>query len=210
MGGWGADFGDLGRYFRGKDWKSAPWLFAEALHYRRLHECFSISKHWKTYDVFFRQSAFFFFSSPICLTRLLIDVVSALSHLLFHAPLANLLPLPTTTLVPYHPFHSDRVRNLLPLGRRRLRALDALRGTLRPRPQARRRRTLQGEEASLPRAHAGVPLGKLDGLVASDQRTSLPLLPLAAPVPVPCAPPAPYFSLSSTTRDPNFSLLASR
>ncbi|KAM0747738.1 DUF89-domain-containing protein [Meredithblackwellia eburnea MCA 4105] len=46
---------EIARYFRGKDWKSAPWLFAEALHYRRLHECFSVSKYWKTYDVFFRQ-----------------------------------------------------------------------------------------------------------------------------------------------------------
>lgn len=26
---------EIARYFRGKDWKSAPWLFAEALHYRR-------------------------------------------------------------------------------------------------------------------------------------------------------------------------------
>lgn len=30
-------------------------LKAEAYKYRRLHECFSISKHWKDYDVFFRQ-----------------------------------------------------------------------------------------------------------------------------------------------------------
>jgi len=34
---------------------NAPWLFAEAYKYRRLHECFSISKHWKDYDVFKRQ-----------------------------------------------------------------------------------------------------------------------------------------------------------
>lgn len=27
---------EIARFFRGKDWKSAPWLFAEALHYRRL------------------------------------------------------------------------------------------------------------------------------------------------------------------------------
>lgn len=42
---------------RGKDFMNAPWLFAEAYKYRRLHECFSLSKYWKTYDVFFRQSA---------------------------------------------------------------------------------------------------------------------------------------------------------
>lgn len=29
---------------------------AEAYKYRRLHECFSLSKYWKDYDVFFRQS----------------------------------------------------------------------------------------------------------------------------------------------------------
>ena len=34
---------------------NAPWLFAEAYKYRRLQECFSVSKHWKNYDVFFRQ-----------------------------------------------------------------------------------------------------------------------------------------------------------
>lgn len=34
---------------------NAPWLFAEAYKYRRLHECFSISTYWKDYDVFFRQ-----------------------------------------------------------------------------------------------------------------------------------------------------------
>jgi len=34
---------------------NAPWLFAEAYKYRRLHECFSVSKFWKNYDVFYRQ-----------------------------------------------------------------------------------------------------------------------------------------------------------
>lgn len=34
---------------------NAPWLFAEAYKYRRLHECFSVSKFWKDYDVFYRQ-----------------------------------------------------------------------------------------------------------------------------------------------------------
>ena len=31
----------------GKDFMNAPWLFAEAYKYRRLHECFSISRYWK-------------------------------------------------------------------------------------------------------------------------------------------------------------------
>lgn len=34
---------------------SAPWIFAEAYKYRRLHSCFSVSKYWQDYDVFFRQ-----------------------------------------------------------------------------------------------------------------------------------------------------------
>ena len=39
----------------GKDFMNAPWLFAEAYKYRRLHECFSVSRYWKDYDVFYRQ-----------------------------------------------------------------------------------------------------------------------------------------------------------
>ena len=42
-------------YPEGKDFMNAPWLFAEAYKYRRLHECFSISKFWSDYDVFYRQ-----------------------------------------------------------------------------------------------------------------------------------------------------------
>lgn len=48
---------EIARYFRGKDFMNAPWLFAEAYKYRRLHECFSISKYWTSYDVFFRQKS---------------------------------------------------------------------------------------------------------------------------------------------------------
>jgi hypothetical protein len=39
----------------GKDFMNAPWLFAEAYKYRRLHECFSVGRYWKDYDVFYRQ-----------------------------------------------------------------------------------------------------------------------------------------------------------
>jgi len=46
---------EIAKYFQGKDFMNAPWLFAEAYKYRRLHECFSVSKHWGDYDVFFRQ-----------------------------------------------------------------------------------------------------------------------------------------------------------
>jgi hypothetical protein len=34
---------------------NAPWLFAEAYKYRRLRECFSVSRYWSDYDVFYRQ-----------------------------------------------------------------------------------------------------------------------------------------------------------
>ncbi|KAF9514992.1 hypothetical protein BS47DRAFT_818971 [Hydnum rufescens UP504] len=46
---------EIAKYFQGKDFMNAPWLFAEAYKYRRLRECFSVSKYWKEYDVFFRQ-----------------------------------------------------------------------------------------------------------------------------------------------------------
>ncbi|KDE05895.1 hypothetical protein MVLG_03708 [Microbotryum lychnidis-dioicae p1A1 Lamole] len=46
---------EIAKCYRGKDFMNAPWLFAEAYKYRRLHECFSLSKFWKSYDVFFRQ-----------------------------------------------------------------------------------------------------------------------------------------------------------
>ncbi|KAF9015687.1 hypothetical protein BDQ17DRAFT_1228782 [Cyathus striatus] len=46
---------EIAKYFQGKDFMNAPWLFAEAYKYRRLHECFSISKFWSDYDVFYRQ-----------------------------------------------------------------------------------------------------------------------------------------------------------
>jgi len=46
---------EIAKYFQGKDFMNAPWLFAEAYKYRRLHECFSNSRYWKDYDVFFRQ-----------------------------------------------------------------------------------------------------------------------------------------------------------
>jgi hypothetical protein len=39
----------------GRTFMTAPWVFAEAYKYRRLRECFSVSKFWKDYDVFFRQ-----------------------------------------------------------------------------------------------------------------------------------------------------------
>ncbi|EOR02802.1 hypothetical protein E3P92_04134 [Wallemia ichthyophaga] len=46
---------EIAKYFQGKDFMSAPWIFAEAYKYRRLHSCFSFSKYFQDYDVFFRQ-----------------------------------------------------------------------------------------------------------------------------------------------------------
>ncbi|KAF8478797.1 DUF89-domain-containing protein [Gautieria morchelliformis] len=46
---------EIAKFFQGKDFMNAPWLFAEAYKYRRLHECFSVSRYWKDYDVFLRQ-----------------------------------------------------------------------------------------------------------------------------------------------------------
>ncbi|KZP29000.1 DUF89-domain-containing protein [Athelia psychrophila] len=46
---------EIAKYFQGKDFMNAPWLFAEAYKYRRLHEAFSVSKFWQDYDVFYRQ-----------------------------------------------------------------------------------------------------------------------------------------------------------
>ena len=38
---------EIAKFFQGKDFMNAPWLFAEAYKYRRLRECFSVSKYWK-------------------------------------------------------------------------------------------------------------------------------------------------------------------
>jgi hypothetical protein len=46
---------EIAKYFLGKDFMNAPWLFAEAYKYRRLRECFAVSKFWRDYDVFYRQ-----------------------------------------------------------------------------------------------------------------------------------------------------------
>ncbi|KAF6241862.1 hypothetical protein HO173_000574 [Letharia columbiana] len=47
----------------GPNWFSVPWLFAECYLYRRVHTSFSLSDHWKTYDVFSRQKMSTFRSS---------------------------------------------------------------------------------------------------------------------------------------------------
>ncbi|KAI1377050.1 DUF89-domain-containing protein [Hypoxylon crocopeplum] len=44
-------------------WFNIPWLFCECYLYRRLNTSFSLSSHWKTYDVFSRQKIKTFRSS---------------------------------------------------------------------------------------------------------------------------------------------------
>ena len=38
---------EIAMFFKGKDFLTATWVFAEAYKYRRLHECFSVSRYWK-------------------------------------------------------------------------------------------------------------------------------------------------------------------
>ncbi|WFD21654.1 hypothetical protein MEQU1_000309 [Malassezia equina] len=60
----------IAKYFRGKDFMNAPWLFAEAYKYRRLHESFSTSRYWRDYDVFFRQKCDTFSRSNVAVFEL--------------------------------------------------------------------------------------------------------------------------------------------
>ncbi|KAL7624805.1 Hairy/enhancer-of-split with YRPW motif protein 2 [Parahypoxylon ruwenzoriense] len=44
-------------------WFNIPWLFCECYLYRRINTSFSVSTHWKAYDVFYRQKIQTFRSS---------------------------------------------------------------------------------------------------------------------------------------------------
>lgn len=44
-------------------WLNCPWLFSECYLYRRMNTFFTLTKHWKTYDVFNRQKLSTFKSS---------------------------------------------------------------------------------------------------------------------------------------------------
>ena len=76
---------------------NAPWLFAEAYKYRRLHECFSISKYWQVsfyslvldfsidiyfqdYDVFMRQKCDTFSRSSEAVFELFTRFVEPFVH----------------------------------------------------------------------------------------------------------------------------------
>ncbi|KZS93386.1 DUF89-domain-containing protein [Sistotremastrum niveocremeum HHB9708] len=71
---------EIAKYFQGKDFMNAPWLFAEAYKYRRLHECFSISQYWKDYDVFFRQKCDTFSRSSDAVFELSTRFVEPFTH----------------------------------------------------------------------------------------------------------------------------------
>ncbi|KAI1653980.1 DUF89-domain-containing protein [Daldinia decipiens] len=64
-------------------WFNIPWLFSECYLYRRLNTSFSLSKHWKTYDVFYRQKIKTFRSSRPAVLELAArykDLVTQIRH----------------------------------------------------------------------------------------------------------------------------------
>ncbi|KAF3065321.1 hypothetical protein GL218_02747 [Daldinia childiae] len=64
-------------------WFNIPWLFSECYLYRRLNTSFSLSKHWKTYDVFYRQKIKTFRSSRPAVIELAArykDLVTQIKH----------------------------------------------------------------------------------------------------------------------------------
>ncbi|EEH06160.1 DUF89 domain-containing protein [Histoplasma capsulatum G186AR] len=51
-------------------WFNAPWLYTECYLYRRINLSFSLSTHWKTYDIFARQKMSTFKSSRTAVLEL--------------------------------------------------------------------------------------------------------------------------------------------
>ncbi|EGC48916.1 DUF89 domain-containing protein [Histoplasma capsulatum var. duboisii H88] len=51
-------------------WFNAPWLYTECYLYRRINLSFSLSTHWKTYDIFARQKMSTFKSSRTAILEL--------------------------------------------------------------------------------------------------------------------------------------------
>ncbi|CAG8544713.1 12615_t:CDS:2 [Cetraspora pellucida] len=45
----------LNTYFKGENWFTTTWLFAECYLYRRIISIITNTKHWKNYDPYFRQ-----------------------------------------------------------------------------------------------------------------------------------------------------------
>ncbi|KAI2609122.1 DUF89-domain-containing protein [Hypoxylon fragiforme] len=64
-------------------WFNIPWLYCECYLYRRLHTSFSLSTHWKNYDVFSRQKIKTFRSSRPAVLELAAryrDLVTQMGH----------------------------------------------------------------------------------------------------------------------------------
>ncbi|KAI6081986.1 DUF89-domain-containing protein [Hypoxylon rubiginosum] len=64
-------------------WFNIPWLYCECYLYRRLNTSFSLSKHWKSYDVFSRQKIKTFRSSRPAVLELAArykDLVTQMKH----------------------------------------------------------------------------------------------------------------------------------
>jgi len=78
---------------------NAPWLFAEAYKYRRLRECFSVSKFWRDYDVFYRQKVRSYLYSVMTSFHIYIPFLSVIlspghqmRYLSYHSGLRSLSP----------------------------------------------------------------------------------------------------------------------
>ncbi|KAI5865227.1 DUF89-domain-containing protein [Durotheca rogersii] len=65
------------------NWFDIPWLFCECYLYRRINTSFSLSTHWKTYDVFYRQKINTFRSSRPAVLELAArykDLITQMGH----------------------------------------------------------------------------------------------------------------------------------
>ncbi|KAK6856319.1 hypothetical protein PG995_006506 [Apiospora arundinis] len=51
-------------------WHDSPWLFCECYLFKRISTCFSLSEHWKSYDVFMKQKMDTFKSSKPAVAEL--------------------------------------------------------------------------------------------------------------------------------------------
>lgn len=90
VAGYNAELAQLGPI----TWLSAPWLFTECYLFRRISTSFSLSTHWKSYDVFARQKIKTFRSSRPAVLELAArykDLVTQLRSAAAHDPEADKL-----------------------------------------------------------------------------------------------------------------------
>jgi hypothetical protein len=70
----------LNTYFNGENWYSTTWLFAECYLYRRIHSTLAETKHWRSYDPYFRQKEDSFrasFATIIEIAKRIDELISA-------------------------------------------------------------------------------------------------------------------------------------